>query len=96
MLNHSPKGYKGVTSVYTRGALIYERRRALTAWARLLALLVEGGAVWQAVAKHLRPRTEADAARTIELRAALQSDGATWTRYLAKVAGGASKVARAA
>ena len=81
VLNHSPTGYKGVTAVYTRGDLIYARRRALVAWARLLRLAIDGGETWETVATTLRPETEADAARTDELRRMIQADEETWTKY---------------
>ena len=86
VLNHAPSGYKGVTSVYTRGDLIFERRRALTAWARLLRLVIDGGAPWKAVAKVLRPETEVEAARTAEFRRVIQGDEAAWSQYVRKVA----------
>ena len=81
VLNHSPTGYKGVTAVYTRGDLIYARRRALVSWARLLRLAIDGGETWETVATTLRPETEADAARTDELRRMIQADEETWTKY---------------
>jgi integrase len=88
VLNHSPHSYKGVTSVYTRGDLIFERRRALNAWARLLKLVIgrEGQAEWEAVEKIMRPQTEEDAAATAEFRQRIHSDEATWVRYLKEVA----------
>ena len=85
VLNHSPTGYKGVTAVYTRGDLIYARRRALVAWSRLLRLIVAGGPAWLTVAQILRPETEADAARTDELRRTIQADETAWTAYLKQV-----------
>lgn len=85
VLNHAPAGYKGVTAVYTRGTLIYERRRALVAWARLLKLAAAGGSTWATAAKILRPETEADAARTEEFRRMAQADEASWTAYLARI-----------
>jgi integrase len=81
VLNHAPTGYKGVTAVYTRGDLIFARRRALVAWARLLRLAVDGGETWQTVAAILRPETEAEAARTEEMRRMIQADEATWKSY---------------
>jgi integrase len=84
VLNHSPHSYKGVTSVYTRGDLIFERRRALSAWARLLKLAIgrEGQAEWGAIEQIMRPQTEQDAAATAEFRRMIQSDEAPWVRYL--------------
>ena len=90
VLNHSPTGYKGVTAVYTRGDLIFARRRALVAWARLLQLAIEGGDAWLAVAAILRPQTEAEAARTDELRRIIQADEETWTRYRLALTAGAA------
>jgi integrase len=83
VLNHAAASYKGVTAIYTRGNLIYERRRALVAWSRLLALAVEGGKLWAVVAAILRPETEADAARTDEFRRMVQADEKTWASYRA-------------
>ena len=40
VLNHDPKGYKGITSVYTRGTLIAHRQKALSLWAEYLTMLV--------------------------------------------------------
>ena len=81
VLNHDPKGYKGITATYTRGNLLYERRRALTAWARLLGLITDAEK-WARVEKLLSPETEADAARTDEFRRMIQTDGVTWLRYV--------------
>ena len=75
-----------VTSVYTRGDLIFERRRALTAWARLLRLVIEGGEPWKAAAKILKPETEAEAARTADFRRMAQGDEATWNQYVRRIA----------
>jgi integrase len=94
VLNHAPGSYKGVTAVYTRGSLIYERRRALVAWARLLTLAVDGGETWAEVARILRPETEAEAARTEEFRRMAQADETSWSAYLAKI--GEEPKARAA
>jgi integrase len=85
VLNHAPRGYKGVTAVYTRGSLIYQRRRALAAWARLLALAVEGGETWGEVARILRPETEAEHARTDEFRRMIQADEQSWAAFLAQL-----------
>jgi integrase len=89
VLNHAPRGYKGVTSVYTRGSLIFERRRALIAWTRLLSLIIgrDGDAAWAAVAKISHPETEADAARTMEFRRMIQADDMTWATYLKTLTG---------
>ncbi|HEY1559669.1 MAG TPA: site-specific integrase [Caulobacteraceae bacterium] len=81
VLNHATAGYKGVTAIYTRGDLIFERRRALVAWARLLTLAIEGGKVWQRVATILRPETEAEAAQTHEFRRMIQAGEETWESY---------------
>jgi len=81
VLNHDPKSYKGITSVYTRGDLIFERRKALTAWSRFLALILDG-AKWMQVSKLLSPETEAEAARTDEFRRMIQADAETWEIYL--------------
>jgi len=40
LLNHDPKSYKGVTSVYTRGDPIDEKNGAMRAWSNLLARIV--------------------------------------------------------
>jgi integrase len=81
VLNHDPKSYKGITATYTRGSLLYERRRALTAWARFLNLTIDAE-MWARVEKLLSPETEADAARTDEFRRMIQADSDTWNRYL--------------
>lgn len=80
VLNHAVQGITG--RVYTQGDLLFERQRALSAWGRLLTLALEGGPVWPTVAAILRPRTEADAARALEFRRAIQADDATWATYL--------------
>jgi hypothetical protein len=85
VLNHDPKSYKGITSVYTRGDLIFERRKALTAWARFISLLLDE-ARWESVSKLLSPETEAEAARTDEFRRMIQADAETWGAYLEGVA----------
>lgn len=85
VLNHDPKSYKGITSVYTRGDLIFERRKALTAWARFLSLILDEGR-WARVSKLLSPETEAEAARTDEFRRMIQTDPETWETYLAGLA----------
>lgn len=82
ILNHDPKSYKGITAIYTRGSLLYERRRALTAWSRFLDLVIDVEK-WSKVEKLLSPETEADAARTEELRRMIQADAETWHKYLA-------------
>ncbi len=84
VLNHDPKSYKGITSVYTRGDLIFERRKALTAWARFLSLILDE-ARWAQVSKLLSPETEADAARTDEFRRMIQADAETWETYLVRL-----------
>jgi hypothetical protein len=85
VLNHDPKSYKGITSVYTRGDLIFERRKALTTWARFLSLILDE-ARWESVSKLLSPETEAEAARTDEFRRMIQADAETWGAYLEGVA----------
>jgi integrase len=82
VLNHDPKSYKGITATYTRGSLLYERRRALTAWSRFLSLVLDAG-VWGKIEKITRPETEADAARTDEFRRMIQGDSEAWSKYLA-------------
>lgn len=86
VLNHDPKGYKGITSVYTRGDLIFERRKALGAWARFLRLVFDEKA-WRTVSKLLSPETEAQAARTDEFRRMIQADAETWRSYLENLNG---------
>ena len=81
VLNHDPKGYKGVTSVYTRGNLLYERRKALTAWARFLAYVLDRTSVGR-LERILRPETEAEAARSDQFRTAIQSGDDGWVRFL--------------
>jgi integrase len=81
VLNHDPKSYKGITATYTRGSLLYERRRALTAWSRFLGLVTDAHK-WAKVEKLLSPETEADAARTDEFRRMIQADADTWLKYL--------------
>jgi integrase len=82
VLNHDPKGYKGITATYTRGSLLYERRRAMTAWARFLGLTLNTE-IWSKIERLVRPETEADAARTDEFRRMIQSDAEAWGKYLA-------------
>ena len=77
VLNHSPRGFKGVTSVYTRGELIFDRRKALTAWSRYLSLLLDQATRLE-LGRLLKPETEVDAMRVSAFRAALQADRATW------------------
>jgi hypothetical protein len=84
VLNHDPKSYKGITSVYTRGDLIFERRKALTAWARFLSLILDE-ARWVCVSKLLSPETEAEATRTDEFRRMIQADAETWETYLVRL-----------
>jgi integrase len=81
VLNHDPKSYKGITATYTRGSLLYERRRALTAWSRFLSLVLDAE-VWGKVEKITRPETEADAAHTDEFRRMIFSDAEVWGNYL--------------
>jgi|WetSurMetagenome_2_1015567.scaffolds.fasta_scaffold38774_1 integrase len=95
VLNHAPGGYKGVTAVYTRGDLIYERRRALTAWSRLLKVAIESGPAWAVISRTLRPETEAEAALKAEFRQMAQADEASWTAHLERITRPA-EVARAA
>ena len=85
ILNHSPNSARGVTAVYTRGGLLYARRRALVAWSRLLTLIVEGGELWQTVAVLVTPETDDDVARTEEFRRLIQADDATWNGYVARL-----------
>lgn len=84
VLNHDPKGYKGITATYTRGSLLYERRRALTAWARFLDLTLNTE-IWPKFEKLVRPETEADAANTDEFRRLIQSDQGSWRRYVESI-----------
>jgi integrase len=81
VLNHDPKSYKGITATYTRGSMLYERRRALTAWSRFMALVLDAK-VWDKIEKITRPETEADAARTDEFRRMIFSDAEVWGNYL--------------
>lgn len=81
VLNHDPKSYKGITATYTRGSMLYERRRALTAWSRFLTLVLDAE-VWGKIEKITRPETEADAARTDEFRHMIFSDAEVWGNYL--------------
>jgi integrase len=82
VLNHAPGGYKGVTSRYTQDDLLFERRQALTAWARLLALIVAAGKTWEKVEAILKPKSEADRAQLAEFRRFIQGDEAAWVRYV--------------
>lgn len=86
VLNHSPRGFKGVTSVYTRGELIFDRRKALTAWSRYLSLLLDQATRLE-LGRLLKPETEVDAMRVSAFRAALQADRATWERKRASLYG---------
>jgi integrase len=45
VLNHDPKGYKGITSVYTRSPLVAHRQKALSIWAHYLKDIVAKGGV---------------------------------------------------
>lgn len=87
VLNHSPKSYKGVTAIYTRGDLLFQRRQALNAWSRLLALITGDEMLLVKVEQILRPETEADAARTAEFRRMIVADEATWARYVLRLRG---------
>jgi integrase len=80
VLNHDPKGYKGVTSVYTRGDLIHERRKALTAWARYLGLPLQTPNP-SVIEKLLTPGNEADARHTDDFRRLLQADEQGWQQH---------------
>lgn len=90
VLNHDPKGYKGVTATYTRGSLLYERRRAMTAWARFLDLVLNVE-IWPKIEKIVRPETEVDAANTDEFRRLIQSDQESWGRYIESIKRGNEK-----
>ena len=79
VLNHSPRGFKGVTSVYTRGDLVYARRKALVAWARFLSLLIDKR-IGEHMLKLLRPTNEVDAHAKDKLQTLLQADAVTWER----------------
>jgi integrase len=79
VLNHSPRGFKGVTSVYTRADLVYERRKALVAWARFLSLLIDRR-IGEHMLKLLRPTNEVDALAKDRLQSLLQADPVTWER----------------
>lgn len=79
VLNHSPKGFKGITSVYTRGDLIYARRKALVAWARYLSLLLDDR-IAKTLQRLLNPESEIDAQATDSFRQLLLEDVTTWER----------------
>ena len=79
VLNHSPRGFKGITSVYTRGDLIYARRKALVAWARYLSLLLDERTA-KTLQKVLNPESEIDAQATDNFRQLLLADVTTWER----------------
>jgi integrase len=80
ILNHAAQGV--TAQVYTRGDLLFERRRALVAWGRFLVLVVGGGECWQKVARIVRPETEADAVNTLTFRSAIMADEAAWSAYV--------------
>jgi integrase len=82
VLNHSAKSYKGVTAIYTRGELIYQRRQALTAWARLINIIVGDPVIWSKAERLLRPETEMEAAQKDEFRRMIMADQQTWESYL--------------
>jgi integrase len=82
VLNHSHGALKGVTARYTQGDLEFERRLALTAWARLLALIVEGGEIWAKVKVILNPLSDDDRARVLEFRRFAQGSDEMWGRYV--------------
>jgi hypothetical protein len=79
VLNHTDSS---VTGRYTRGELLYARRRALVAWSRLLGLIAEGGERWERVARLLAPDTEAEVRAKAEFRTAIQADEETWSAHL--------------
>ena len=85
VLNHSRKGFKGVTSVYTRGELIYPRRKALASWSRLLVCILDGHSL-PIVEKILYPDTELEAAKSDRFKVAIQSEEASWLSFLADTA----------
>jgi hypothetical protein len=62
--------------------LEFERRLALTAWARLLALIVAGGETWVKVKAILNPMNDEDRARLVEFRRFVQGDEEAWLRYV--------------
>jgi integrase len=80
VLNHDPKGYKGVTAVYTKGNLVYQRRRALSAWSRFLGLVLDEEA-WPQVESLLRVQSEKDAAVADQFRNAINADEEAWTTF---------------
>ena len=81
-LNHSHGTLRGVTSRYLQADLEFERRLALTAWARLLALIVAGGETWVKVKAILNPMNDEDRARLVEFRRFVQGDEEAWLRYV--------------
>lgn len=88
ILNHAPSSVRGVTSIYTRGDLIFQRRQALTAWTRLLKLITGDAVTFARVERILRPESESEAANTAEFRRLVMSDVRTWEHYLQGVAAG--------
>jgi hypothetical protein len=82
VLNHSKGTLKGVTARYTQADLEFERRLALTAWGRLLTLIVEGGAAWAKVRAILNPMTDDDRAKLVEFRRFAQASDETWAKYV--------------
>jgi integrase len=79
VLNHAPSSITG--KVYAVGDMEFDMRVALTAWARLLTLAVNGGKTWEAAREILTPKTDAQQAGKAEFRRMIQGDEATWASY---------------
>jgi integrase len=77
-LGHSRRG-AGTISVYSASQMEHEARVALTAWERLLNVMVYSNpSAWEAMQQVLHPETIEDQQKAIAIRAAIVADDATW------------------
>lgn len=77
-LGHSRRG-AGTISIYSASQMEHEARVALTAWERLLTVMIYSeSSVWDAMEKVLHPETIEDQQKAIAIRSAIVADDATW------------------
>lgn len=82
VLGHSQEAIRGVTSRYVRQgvhARKVEKRAALLAWSRLLALIVEGAPI----SGIMEPRTQSDVAARRAFQLAVADDEPVWLEWRA-------------